>query len=220
VRVPPAALVAASGETLALSLPARVRVGSRLPTTGEADLRPLAPLVSLRGFPWMWIVAAGALLAAAAAALWLRRRRRRRAAAEEPPPPPPGIEFEAALRALAARELPERGEMRAFAQELSWILRRYLGRRWERPGSAATRPEIVSWLPRTRLCVREQGRIAAWLEEADRIKFAGHRPPLADARALAEGASAIVRRTEELFEPPPSDEAAAAEGGPAPGGGT
>jgi len=219
VRVPAAALVAASGETLALAPGPLVRVGGRIPPGVPADLRPLAPMASLRRFPW-WLAAGGALLVAAAVGtlLWLRQRRRRRDGLAEPPPPPPGIEFAEAIRALLARELPERGEMRLFAQELSWILRRYLGRRWERPALASTRPEIVGWLPATGLCVRDQGEIALWLETTDRVKFAGHMPLLADARALLEGARRIVERTEEIFAPPPAEEdegrqEAAASGG-------
>jgi hypothetical protein len=102
--------------------------------------------------------------------------------------------------------------MRAFAQELSWILRRYLGRRWEQPALASTRPEIVSWLPGTRLCVRDQGRVAWWLEETDRIKFAGYIPLAADAHGLLEAARAIVARTEEVFAPPPPETAVEAGG--------
>jgi hypothetical protein len=219
VRVPAVALVAASGETLALAPGPLLRVGGRIAPGAPADLRPLAPMASLRRLPW-WLAAGGALLVAAAIAalLWLRHRRRMRGALAEPPPPPPGIEFAEAIRALLARGLPERGEMRLFTQELSWVLRRYLGRRWERPALASTRPEIVSWLPETGFCVRDQGEIALWLETTDRIKFAGHVPLLADARALLEAARRIVDRTEELFMPPPpeagegEDESAASGG--------
>ena len=212
VRVPPAALVAASGETLALASGPLLRIGGRIVPGMPGDLRPMAPMASLRRFPW-WVVVGGAALVAAAVAtlLWLRHRRRRRARLEEPPPLPPGIEFAEAVSALVTRGLPERGEMRVFTQELSWILRRYLGRRWERPALASTRPEIVSWLPVTGLCVRDQGDVAAWLERTDRIKFAGDMPLLADAHALLEAAQAMVERTEKRFEPPPAAEGEKAE---------
>jgi hypothetical protein len=213
VRLPGAALVAATGETLALSKSALVRVGGRLPPGAKADLRPLAPMVSLRRISWWMIALGGAVLIAAAVVFFLLRRRRAAlVAVAEPPPLPPEVEFEEAIVALAARDLPGRGEVRAFAQELSWILRRYLGRRWEQPALASTRPEIVSWLPDTRLCVRDQGRVASWLEETDRIKFAGHRPLPADANGLLEAARAIVARNEELFAPPPEVVEAAAGG--------
>jgi hypothetical protein len=217
VRVPPAALVAASGETLALAAGPLLRVGGRIVPGAPADLRPMAPLASLRRFPW-WLAGIGAALAVAAVGVlvWLRRRRRKLAGLEEPPLPPPGIEFDEAVRVLLARSLPELGEMRAFAQELSWILRRYLDRRWDRPALAATRPEIVSWLPATRLCVRDQGEIATWLEKTDRIKFAGHMPLLADAHALLEAARTIVQRTEEIFAPPPAEVGEGAEVGQSP----
>jgi hypothetical protein len=201
VGIPAAALVSARGETLALASVDPIRVGSRLAGSGERDLRPLAPLLSLRRFPW-WVIGAGLLALLAAAFAWRRwRRRRLDEAAPAEPLLPPAEEFDLAVASLAARRLAEMGEMRAFAQELSWALRRYLGRRWDEPALEATRPEILRWLPRTRYCVRDQGRVASWLEETDRIKFAGAIPTLtrsaellAEARALVGEAEAILAR--------------------------
>lgn len=201
VGIPAAALVSARGETLALAAVAPIRVGSRLASSDASDLRPLAPLVGLRRFPW-WLIGAGLLVALAAALAW-RRWRRRGVTEAMPAEPllPPAEEFERAIADLAARRLAELGEMRAFAQGLSWALRRYLGRRWDEPALEATRPEILRWLPRTRYCVRDQGRVAGWLEETDRIKFAGAIPSLtrsaellAEARALVGEAEAILAR--------------------------
>jgi hypothetical protein len=201
VGIPAAALVSAQGETLALAAVDPIRVGSRLAASGERDLRPLAPPLGLRRFPW-WMIGAALVVALAGALAWRRwRRRGRPEAAPIESLLPPAEEFERALDDLTARGLPERGEVRAFAQELSWALRRYLGRRWDEPALEATRPEIMRWLPRTRYCVRDQGRVASWLEETDRIKFAGAIPTLArsgellaEARALVGEAEAIVAR--------------------------
>jgi hypothetical protein len=165
-------------------------------------------MAKLPRFPWLPVILAAAVLLLAGGLLFYRWHTRRRALAETPapPPPPPEIEFREALRRLRARELAERGEMRLFVQELSWILRRYLGRRWRRPALEATRPEIVRWLPATRLCVRDQGELASWLASTDRIKFAGERPLLGAAEELVARAEAIVARSEALFAPPPSEE--------------
>ena len=210
--LPPAALVSARGHTLAVSAVPAVRAGGRLPDPANADLEPLAPLVPLRRFPW-WIPAAVALALAAAALLWRRVRRRTVAVAAGEPPLPPAIEFERALERLRSLGLAPRGEMRAFAQELSWTLRRYLGRRWSRPALEATRPEILRWLPETRFCMREQGELAAWLERTDRIKFAGEMPLLTEAEELADRAVALVRRTEEIFAAEEAARDAEAAGG-------
>ena len=174
-RLPPAALVSARGRTVAVAAVAPVLARGRIGDPAKAQLAPLAPLVRLRGFPW---AAAAAALAAVLLAgfVWMRLRRRVTAAVAAQPLVPPAVEFERGLERLRALGLAQRGEMRAFAQELSWTLRRYLGRRWERPALEATRPEIVRWLPETRLCLRDQGELGAWLERTDRIKFAGEMP--------------------------------------------
>ncbi|MBM3316601.1 MAG: hypothetical protein FJY75_01990 [Candidatus Eisenbacteria bacterium] len=221
LRLPPAALVAARGETLAVAETGWVRVESRWAEGEAPDLKPLAPLVSLRRFPWIAAAAAAALLLATGAAIVVLQRRRRRSAGEAPvvPPPPPAEEFEQAIAILTARGLLERGRMRAFVQELSWCLRRYLGRRWERPALEATRPEIVCWLPETRLCVPDQGRVAGWLEETDRIKFAGERPPMRRGEELLAAAREIVGRSEAIFAREEAERTAAAGGGEVPAAG-
>ncbi len=199
LTIPPAALVAAGGETLALTEARALAVGGRVDPHGEVALRPLAPLVAMRTVPWL-PAALALLLAGAAYAAWrfLRRRGAAGEIAAAAPLPPPATEFHAALEALLATGYAERGQMREFVQELSWVLRRYLGRRWERPALEATRPEILGWLPHTELSVSEQQQLAAWLAETDAIKFAGRVPLLAAAQGLVEGARRLVRRGEEI----------------------
>jgi len=205
VRVPPVALVSTHGDTLAISDECWIGVSGRISEPEHARLAPLAPMVALRGFPW-WLAAGGALFLAAlvAAFLILRARRTRDEAAPTEPEVPPGEEFAEALRALRRKELGERGFARALAQELSWILRRYLGRRWLQPALEATRPEIVHWLPQTSLDVRGQVEVAGWLEETDRIKFGGHRPLLPEMDDLV----ARARRMVQHMEAAAADEAA------------
>ncbi|MCK4412449.1 MAG: hypothetical protein KAY32_02775 [Candidatus Eisenbacteria sp.] len=208
LQLPPAALVGAHGETLALSDPLRVQVTTHLPDSAALVLQPLAPLAALPRFPWVAVIAAVVivLVAGVVLLLWLRARRRRQGAVPEIPAAPADVEFRESLRRLLARGLAERGEVRGFVQELSWVLRRYLGRRWERPALEATRPEIVRWLPATRLCVRDQGELASWLEATDRIKFAGETPLSGQTEELVARAEAIVARTETLLEPAPTEE--------------
>jgi hypothetical protein len=199
IAIPPGALVSAQGETLALTAAHTVRVGGRINAPEQAKLRPLAPLASLRGFPYLAVVLCVAGLAILAAALLLWRRRRSEALGPPAPPPiRPEVEFQDGLEALLGRRLREEGRMRAFTQELSWILRRYLGRRWQHPALEATRPEIVRWLPHTEMSVADQQAVAGWLETTDRIKFAGAVPLLAETDALVEQARQVVSRGQQL----------------------
>ena len=72
---------------------------------------------------------------------------------------------------LLKRRLPEHGRMREFTQEISWVLRCYLGRRWAQPALEATRPEILRWLPDTSLEVKEQ-QITVGDGETKTVEFA------------------------------------------------
>ncbi len=174
-------------------------VGGRILSPEDAELRPLAPMASLRGFRWWIPVLALLLLGLCLTAFLIRRRRHALADGSPAPPPiPPAIEFREALERLIAAGLKEQGLMRAFVQDLSWILRRYLGRRWEEPALEATRPEILRWLPHTSLSVREQQQVAAWLAATDHVKFAGKVPLLAETETLVEDAQGFVKRGEEI----------------------
>ncbi len=198
VLIPPVNLISARGETLAVTNPHEIRISGRLSHEAQPSLRPLAPMASLRNFPW-WTVPLGVICLGALLCAWLLWRRRRGAewGAPEIPLVPPAVEFRESLTELLARGLVREGRMRAFAQELSWILRRYLGRRWEQPALEATRPEILRWLPWTDLSVGNQQEVAAWLEATDGIKFAGRTPLLSEAESLVEKAEGFVQRSEE-----------------------
>ncbi len=199
--LPPVALVDAAGDTLSMTETHALVVGGRLAPDEDVQLRPLAEMVSLDRFPVVWMAAAVALLVAAAGTLWwwLRRRRMGEEVAAIPLPPP-AVEFAERLEALELRGLPARGEMRVYVQQLSWVLRRYLGRRFEEPAVEATRPEILRWLPRTVLAVKDQRVLADWLARTDAIKFAGVTPLLSETEELTAEARRIVARSEAAFQ--------------------
>jgi len=199
--VPPAALVAPDGTWHGVTPACEIVVTGRVPENETGELHGLRPMVSLKGFPLLPVaLGAGALALAVLAAWGWSRRQRGVDEVPAPPPVPPGIEFREGIDQLLARGLAEKGRMRAFAQELSWVFRRYLGRRCGQPALEATRPEILRWLPHTELSVKDQQAVAAWLAETDGIKFAGERPLLSVAQALVERASEIVKRSEERVD--------------------
>lgn len=196
VNVPGGALISARGDTIAVSPPLRVAIKGRISAADQAQLSPLAPMVGLGGVPWL-LIAIAAAVAALIGVLFLWRARRRRALlAAAPPPVPPGEEFDRAYEALLRRGLPEPGLVRAFVQEVSWIFRRYLGRRWLHPALEATRPEIVRWLPDVPITIQERNALGAWLEDTDRIKFAGYEPPQSETQDVIRRARKMVDRME------------------------
>ncbi len=197
--VGPVLLLSAQGDTLASGEPHGLTVAARV-AEPQAELRPLAAMQNLDRFPYLWAaLGLTALLLALAALAWWSRRQVRAAGPEAMRLPPPAEEFEERLQTLLRAGWAEKGEMRRFVQELSWVLRHYLGRRWEKPAVEATRPEILRWLPRTDLPVKDQQVLAAWLARTDAIKFAGVRPLLAETKELADEARRLVTGSEAAY---------------------
>lgn len=109
-----------------------------------------------------------------------------------PPPPPPHEEAETALERLAAKRLIENGEIELFYTELTDIMKRYAGRRFEVPYLERTTEEIVSDLEAKGA---PADSLRAILEPADLVKFARHRPHAELARTSLTMAFDLVRET-------------------------
>jgi hypothetical protein len=108
------------------------------------------------------------------------------------PPRPPHEEAEAALARLAERELIEKGELEVFYTELTDIMKRYAGRRFDVPYLERTTGEILSDLKARNA---SEGSLRAILEVADMVKFARERPNQDVARASLRMANELVQKT-------------------------
>jgi hypothetical protein len=130
------------------SLPMRavsVIVADSGDTIRMKDIKPVLKAGTM-SLTWLWIVL-GAAWAVAGAVLgrywWLKSRK-------APPPPPPKPPYDEAIEALAAlqqKDLPAKGLIREYVFELSEILKRYIGRRFECGAAEYTTDEMVLWLP-------------------------------------------------------------------------
>jgi hypothetical protein len=153
-----------------------------------------------------WLLAA--LLAALVAYLIYRKLRREpegvKALTPAPPPlPPPDLEAEAALRRLAEKDLIRKGEMKAFYTELSEILKRYAGRRFEVPYLERTTSEVLWDLKSKKLAPDVLSELRSILEASDMVKFAKLVPEKAQAEeAFALGRS-WIEKTRPVAEPAP-----------------
>jgi len=147
--------------------------------------------------PWTWVVL-GLLVAAAIVAWIVWRRRRRRTPAMVPAARPaaldPRAEALAALAALRAQNLPERGRFTEHAFALGQILRRYLEAvtRTTRPGD--TTPELVAHLRLAGLEADDLTRLAGLLRAWDQVKFAREPFTLEEAVRAERATEAFLRR--------------------------
>lgn len=185
-----------------------IKVGSVLPSgTEETTIRPVrSPLeIPARYMPWL-IAAGAALLALVLLVLFVRIVRRRiRTHPDEAPAPIPLDPDEEALRALA--ELETSGVLeRALAKEvytrLSYILRRYVGRRHRFDALEMTSSELFDAVERMGWSGDLLDILRNDLGESDSVKFAKYTPGLAKRQAALERVRAIVDRTRPRVQTP------------------
>lgn len=180
-----------------------ITIRSVLPADAQAtqlEAKPVRPPVALpmdRRVVAL-ICASAALLALLLVALVVWLVRRRRAAAARPVPPPPLLDpDEEALRALAEMEMTgaaEHDTADALYTRLSFVLRRYLGRRYRFDALDMTSGELLGTLERGGWGEELWRLLRADLAEADFVKFARHAPPRARrAEAIARVREIVVR---------------------------
>lgn len=197
VQAPPVAWRARDGEVLQADRPqATVRITSVLPPDAQDILDIRGP----REIPLRWyhyLLAAAAVLALlgllGAGVIALRRRRMATVIEAAPPRLPPDEEALQALDQLEADDLPGAGQIKEHYVRLSWILRKYVERRWRLPALEATTGMLAESM-RASGVVPEQvmAALVALLRRADLAKFAKHRPEADVARADVAEARTIV----------------------------
>lgn len=178
--------------TVASLLPAAASAGEMKPH----DIRPPAPLpVGMAAWYWTAGIAAGLLLAGLGGFWVVRKRRSARLIAAEIVIPPHEAAFSALDRLLAAN-LIEKGEIKAFYQEISGILRRYIEARFGLRAPEQTTEEFLDGL-RTgeALDVRYQGLLKQFLTHCDLVKFAAHLPTDADIRNSVDSCRRFIAET-------------------------
>jgi hypothetical protein len=179
--------------------PVKLRIVSVLPKDpGQQQLADIrAPLALSVGLAFWAALAVVVLLLGGLVWWWVRRRRRRQApAAPVVPEIPPDDEARAALEALAASGLLERGQHRPFYIALAEIAKRYLERRLHAPILEMTSSETVAFL-------REHAQLhdlafatRDLTNAADQVKFARG----AGAAEEAQRHLAMVRQLIETVE--------------------
>lgn len=154
------------------------------------------PVPSRWSLLW-WLLLA--LVVAALAYLIYRRLRRRRAAPTlvAPPAPlsPPEVEAERALRRLAEARLLEKGKTIEFYAEISEIMKRYAGRRFEVPYLERTTSEILYDLGRARVREAWVEEMRAFLAASDLVKFARVQPEREDSARMLPDAFHFLDQT-------------------------
>ncbi len=201
-------------ESLATNpIPVRIVTSLTPDVTEIHDIKEPLDLEVPRDFRLLsWLLLA--LLAALLAYLIYRKLRKEpegvKAPAWLPPLPPPDVEAEAALERLAAKDLIRKGEWKAFYTELSEVMKRYAGRRFEVPYLERTTSEVHSDLKPKKLSPSAVSELRAILEASDLVKFAKLMPEPAQAEESLELARSWIEKTRPLRAPSSEPERAIA----------
>ena len=159
-----------------------------------APARGAVPIV-VGGLAW-WIIAALIVvgLGLIASAIVIVRSLRRQAVVRTRV-----SAYELAVRRLAALErggAPDEGRLDAWFVELSSIVRHYLEHRFALRAPELTTEEFLQVARRaTVLSSAQRDTLVAFLEQCDRVKFAGYRPDAAESLATLTAARAFVEDT-------------------------
>jgi hypothetical protein len=162
--------------------PIKINIKSVLAEGVNADtlsLKPLkaqASLAARRMTIWLIIIAA-ALLGIGAVVYYLWRRRRTREEAPYVDPRPSWEIAYADLAVLKDRNLPAQGELKRFYFELSDIMKRYIGKKFEVNAVDMTTIEIGDALDGVDLDNDIHRDFMAFFEHGDLVKFAKYIPP-------------------------------------------
>ena len=190
-----------------------VLIRSIVPDSAQA-IQPIKPYrehpFQLRELlAWIWIPIALVVLGAA---WWVWRRFiRKRAAGEESPAiplPPADREAVQNLIALKEKKYPARGMLKEFFTEYSYIMRRYLERRYEFPALEMTTFDISREIEERALPDILETRLLPALRESDLVKFAKFVPDFNRCDPLLELGFEIVEVTRLREEEEPQEKAA------------
>lgn len=147
---------------------------------------------------WLWITI-GVLVLLIIAFLLFKKFYKEKAE-QLPPPLPPYEEAMLALRVLDRKELIEKGERREFVFELSEILKRYAGRRYEVNFPELTTEEILEWLDKTAIIKDASDILRSFFEDTHIIKFAKYTPDITSSRELRDKAFQFIKITKPAEE--------------------
>ncbi|MBN1850988.1 MAG: hypothetical protein JW932_20670 [Deltaproteobacteria bacterium] len=170
----------------------------------EARLRPIRDILPTRSvwrsiLPWA-AVALALIIVAAWFFRWIWKRRNLKSL--EPYPEPPHIRAEKEIKALNARQLFEKGQVKMFYFGLSEILRHYVEAIRQFPAAESTTEEIAHYVKH-----EEDRKLIPLLRQADMVKFADNIPTQTRKDEDIQMALIYIRETSPMPEDKGLDQA-------------
>lgn len=187
---------------------AKLTVDSILPadaqTKGENlyDVKPPEE-VPIRSWRLLYVLAALLALAGLGyAAMRYLNRPKVVAPVYVPPPEPLHVRATKALDALAAENLPSKGEFKGYYFRLSEIVRGYLGELYGFEALESTTPELLNALRSRNTPGLPMPDLTTFAESSDFIRYAKQQPSVEDCKTHLELAYRIIHSTQAALVPP------------------
>ncbi|MEI6084476.1 MAG: DUF4381 family protein [Verrucomicrobiota bacterium] len=152
----------------------------------EIDIRDIKGLVPVPYPWWVWALLAF-IIVAIAIIVWVIRRKKPTETGGTPIPPP--TPYEVALAALEKLRV-ENPPVEEFYTRLSNIIRQYIESRF---GLHAPEQTTEEFLAEATLPAASMALLRVFLQEADLVKFARHRPAQEDRERAFAAAAGFVR---------------------------
>lgn len=205
IWLPPQMVVIGSDTLLSESLPLEVS-GVPIDSSGLAPIKDIItePL-SWRDFLPGILIVLGLMMVFALAFWWLKRKKRPVVVPPVTPPQPP---YDVALQKLNALEQDaawQKGEIKRFQSELTFIVREYLENQFQLPALERTSAEIIRDASQKQLPEVWIKSLKELLTTADFVKFAKAQPPVDIHPRLLAQARQLVLDTQQFIQPKEPD---------------
>jgi len=187
---------------------AKLEVVSSLPADAQtkgANLYDVKPPEEVPVRTWRLLYILAGLLALAALGYLINKylqRPRPVAVVNLPPPEPLHVRATKALDALAAENLPGKGEFKPYYFRLSEIVRGYLGELYGFEALESTTPELLTALRARTTPGLPMNDLVAFAESSDFVRYAKQEPSLEQCKADLELAYRIIHSTQAAAVPP------------------
>ena len=201
--------VSAPEGTATLPVPrTKVNVDTSLPADAQSkgenlyDVKPPEE-VPIRSWRLLYVLAGLLALMALGYAIYRYASRPKALAPLYVPPPEPfHVRVTKALDALAAENLPAKGEFKSYYFRLSEIVRGYLGELYGFEAMESTTPELLYALNSRTTPGLPMPDLTTFAEASDFIRYARHLPSVEDCKTHLELAYRIVHSTQAALVPP------------------
>lgn len=178
----PPLLIRLGGDRYAQTPPLELIVLATPTPTDPNDLSDIKN-IHKEPFHWtdalVWIALVGGIVLLGALYYWWKHRKRDTYVLSRHVQLPPETIALKKLEALEAKQLWQKGQLKAYYAELTYILREFLEQKYTVPALESTSAELVAGLSKTDFPDGLRADLAQLLQQADLVKFAKGEPPAA-----------------------------------------